>query len=85
MVERIVWTTAPNGVECGTSVVVMHDGDYFVAYSLALDLSTTGDAIEDAFANFREALSLHLECVTEDGVLRLDRDNLGGIFLRVAK
>ncbi|MBI3587628.1 type II toxin-antitoxin system HicB family antitoxin [Candidatus Micrarchaeota archaeon] len=51
----------------GFSVVVIHEGNSFSAWSPDLDVASQGDTVEGALANLKEALELHLECLTPEG------------------
>lgn len=54
-------------VKTKLEVVVLREGDAFIAYSPALDLSTCGQTFEEAQQNFNEALDIFLvECIKDD-------------------
>lgn len=42
-------------------VIILREGDAFVAYTPALDLSTAGDTLEEAQRHFTEAVQLFFE------------------------
>jgi predicted RNase H-like HicB family nuclease len=49
------------------SVVVLKEGNSFIAYSPALDLSTVGDTFDEAKLRFQEALRVFFEEIIENG------------------
>jgi len=48
----------------GFSVVVFPEAGSFSAWCPDLDVASQGDSLDEAIANLREALELHLECMT---------------------
>lgn len=50
-------------------VTIFREGDAFVAYTPALDLSSVGDSLEEAQRNFSEAAKLFVETCIEKGTL----------------
>jgi predicted RNase H-like HicB family nuclease len=40
---------------------ITHEGDWYVAQCLEIDVASQGESIEQAIANLKEALELHLE------------------------
>jgi predicted RNase H-like HicB family nuclease len=48
----------------GFSVVVFPDGKSFSAWSPDLDVASQGATVEEALANLKEALDLHLDCLS---------------------
>ena len=59
------------------AVTLLHEGDQFVAYSPALDLSTSGDTLEQAKTRFSEAVDIFLEETTKKGTLPEVLSDLG--------
>ncbi|MFH0986559.1 MAG: type II toxin-antitoxin system HicB family antitoxin [Candidatus Micrarchaeota archaeon] len=52
-------------MECvNFSVVVFREGASFSAWCPDLDIADQGDTAEEAIANLREAIELHLECLS---------------------
>ncbi len=51
------------------TVMLYQQGDYFVAYCPALDLSSYAKTEPDAKASFKEALDIFLEYCEENGTL----------------
>jgi len=43
------------------TATVMHEGKWYVAQCLEIDVASQGETIEQALANLREALELRLE------------------------
>ena len=43
------------------SATVWREGDWFVAQCLEIDIASQGETEEEALANLKEALELHLE------------------------
>jgi predicted RNase H-like HicB family nuclease len=50
-------------------VSFLKESDQFVAYTPALDLSTSGDTLEEAQKNFTEAVGIFFEEITSMGTL----------------
>lgn len=50
-------------------VSVLKEGDSFVAYTPALDLSTAGSTFEEAQKNFEEAVNIFFQELVEMGTL----------------
>lgn len=50
-------------------VSILKEGDSFIAYSPALDLSTAGDTFEEAKKRFEEAVQLFFEEITAKGTV----------------
>ncbi len=48
-------------IEFTLPVAILKEGDSFVAYTPALDLSTAGDTFEKAQKNFSEAVNIFFE------------------------
>jgi predicted RNase H-like HicB family nuclease len=48
------------------SVVIVPERGAFAAWCPDLDVASQGDSVAEALANLREALELHLECLTSD-------------------
>ena len=46
------------------SVVVFPEGKSYSAWCPELDVASQGDKLEEAIANLKEALELHLECLS---------------------
>ncbi|MFH1697404.1 MAG: type II toxin-antitoxin system HicB family antitoxin [Candidatus Diapherotrites archaeon] len=44
--------------------VVIPEGGSFSAWSPDLDIASQGDTVEEAVANLKEAIELHMECLT---------------------
>lgn len=60
-------------------VQFLKEGDLFVAFSHALDLSTCGESFEEAQVNFEEAAKILLEECDSDNTLNDLLDSLGWI------
>lgn len=45
-------------------MVVIPEGGSFSAWSPDLDIASQGDTVEEAIANLKEAIELHIECLT---------------------
>lgn len=58
-------------------VSILREGDSFVAYSPALDLSTVGKTFEQAKARFEEAVQIFFEEISEKGTLDIVLNELG--------
>jgi len=50
-------------------VALFKDGDYYIAYSPALDLSAYGNSEEDAKIDFEEQLDIFIKETSEKGTL----------------
>ncbi len=50
-------------------VSILKEGNSFIAYTPALDLSTFGDTFEDARKNFDEAVNIFFEELVEMGTI----------------
>jgi predicted RNase H-like HicB family nuclease len=50
-------------------VMVLKEGDVFVAYSPAIDISTVGETFEKAQSQFEEAVQIFFEEITENNTL----------------
>jgi len=55
----------------GFPVVVVPEDDSFSAWSPDLDVASQGDTIEEAIANLKEAIELHIECLTPIELIEL--------------
>lgn len=49
------------------NVSIIREGDSFIAYSPALDLSTVGDSLKEAHTRFNEAVEIFFEEITNNG------------------
>ncbi|MGA2911679.1 MAG: hypothetical protein ABSE17_03555 [Candidatus Levyibacteriota bacterium] len=58
-------------------VSILREGDSFIAYTPALDLSTVGDTLEQAQKRFEEAVQLFFEEITEEGTVNEALAELG--------
>lgn len=58
-------------------VSILKEGDSFIAYTPALDLSTSGDTFEDAQKNFDEAVNIFFEELIEMGTTNEVLEGLG--------
>lgn len=58
-------------------VDIIKEGDSFIAYSPALDLSTVGDTFEEAQKRFREAVQIFFEEITQKGTINEVLTELG--------
>ena len=50
-------------------VSILREGDSYIAYTPALDLSTVGDSFEEAKKRFEEAVEIFFEEISEKGTL----------------
>lgn len=46
---------------------VEREDDAYVAHCPDLDISSYGDSVDDAFAHLRDAITLYLDTIEEDG------------------
>lgn len=63
--------------EFSLPVSIIKEGDSFIAYTPALDLSTVGDTLEDAQKRFQEAVELFFEEIAERGTVNEALTELG--------
>ena len=66
-----------NMVQFSLPVVVIKEGDSFVAYSPALDLSTVGKTFDEAKIRFGEAVQIFFEEITKRGTVDQALTELG--------
>lgn len=59
------------------SVTFLREGKRFIAYSSALDLSTSGKTFEEAKRRFEEIVEIFFEEVERQGTLKEVLQNLG--------
>ncbi len=64
-------------IKFGLPVSILKEGDSFIAYTPALDLSTAGDTFEDAQKNFNEAVNIFFEELAEMGTINEVLEGLG--------
>ncbi len=64
-------------VQFALSVTVIKEGDSFIAYSPALDLSTVGDTYDEARKRFGEAVQIFFEEIAEKGTVDQALTELG--------
>lgn len=57
----------------GFSVVVLHEGNSYSSWCPDLDVASQGGTVEEAVANLREALELHLECLSPEELLEVKK------------
>ena len=50
----------------GFSVVVMQEGESYSSWCPDVDVASQGDSVNEAIANLKEALELHLECLSPE-------------------
>ena len=48
----------------GFSVIIIPETGAYSAWCPDLDVASQGDSVEEAVANLKEALELHIECLT---------------------
>ena len=80
--DNRVKTNGNNIVEMQVSLLVFKQGDYFVAYCPALELSSYGDSVEDAKAGFDDSMDIYLEYCEEHGTLEQDLIKHGWTIVR---
>ena len=51
---------------CMFSAVTFRDGKSYSSWCPDLDVASQGKSIEDAITNLKEAIELHLECMSND-------------------
>ncbi|RWZ88344.1 MULTISPECIES: hypothetical protein [unclassified Hydrotalea] len=69
-----------NVIELQLNVLVLQQGDYYVAYCPSLNLSSYGDTIDDAKVGFDEVMEAYLEECKENGTLHDDLVKNGWTF-----
>jgi len=57
-------------------VSIFKEGNYFIAYSPALDLSTSGNSFEQVRSRFKEIANIFFEEVSKKGTLKTVLRNL---------
>lgn len=79
---RMATRTGNTGLKIQMSLPVMvtREGEYFVAYTPALDLSSYGKTREKAQENFEEAIGIFLEEMLERGTLYQELLSLGWVI-----
>jgi len=66
-----------NQVQVSLPVQIIKQGDKFIAFTPALDLSTSGDTIEQAQGRFAEVVNIFIEELIEAGTLENVLQELG--------
>lgn len=56
-------------IQFALPVSILREGDSYIAYTPALDLSTVGDSFEEAKKRFEEAVEVFFEEISEKGTL----------------
>jgi len=64
-------------VKFALSVIVIKEGDSFIAHSPALDLSTVGDTFDEAKNRFGEAVEIFFEEISRKGTVDQALTELG--------
>ena len=64
-------------LEVNLPVSFLREGDKFVAYTPALDLSTSGKSFKEAQARFKEIVGIFFEEIIEKGTINEVLVNLG--------
>lgn len=59
------------------SIAILKEGNRYIAFSPAFDLSTSGKSVEDASKHFEEAVQLFFEETMEAGTLEQVLQDLG--------
>ena len=59
-----------NNITLQLEVFTYRDGDHYISFSPALDLSSFGNSENDSVESFKEALDLFMEDILERNVLR---------------
>ncbi len=57
----------------GFSVVVIPENGSYSAWTPELDVASQGDTVEEAITNLKEAIELHLECLTQKELSELSQ------------
>lgn len=56
-------------IQFALPVSILREGDSYIAYTPALDLSTVGDSFEEAKLRFEESVGLFFEEISKKGTL----------------
>ena len=64
----------------GFSTVVFPEAGSYTAWCIELDVASQGDSLEEAIDNLKEAMELHIECLTASELREL-RQKHGMRFL----
>jgi len=64
-------------LEVNLPVSFLREGDKFVAYTLALDLSTSGKSFKEVQTRFKEIVGIFFEEIIEKGTINEVLVNLG--------
>ncbi len=64
-------------VQFALSITVIREGDSFIAYSPALDLSTVGETYDEAKVRFEEVVQIFFEEITQKGTVHEALTELG--------
>ncbi len=57
----------------GFSVVVIPEGKTYSSWCPDVDVASQGDSVEEAIANLKEAIELHLECLSPEELQEIRR------------
>ncbi len=55
------------------SVVVIPEGKSYSAWCPEVDIASQGDSVEKAIANLKEALELHIECLSSEELKEISK------------
>lgn len=69
-------------IQARVPVIMMKEGKRFVAYTPALDLSTSGRTFEQAKKRFEEAVQIFIEETTQRGTIERVLENYGWTRIR---
>jgi len=64
-------------IQYSLPVIVMKEGDSFISYSPALDLSTVGESFDEAKKRFEEAVGIFFEEIIKMGTVDQALTELG--------
>lgn len=71
--ENYIKTDNSNNIlELQLNVLVFQEGEYFVAYCPAMQMSSYGDSIDEAKQGFDEVMGAYIENCKENNTLRED-------------
>jgi len=71
-----------NVVKVKIKTIAFQEGNSFIVYCPALDISGYGDSVQDAQESFETSLEIYLEFATENGTLSEDLLNHGWTLSR---